>query len=61
MQDLKLDDVYIDAVKETHFKHLMDIPITLRCKRTFLLTIIFRWDDERSVFHLGGKLLPILP
>ncbi|RWR97838.1 serine/threonine-protein phosphatase 7 long form [Cinnamomum micranthum f. kanehirae] len=61
IEDLKLEDVHINAIGETPFKHFTEMPTNLKCQRTFLSMIITRWDNEKSAFQLGGKLLPILP
>ena len=61
IEELKLQDVHINAIGETPFKHFIEMPANLKCQRTFLSMIITRWDNEKSAFQLGGKLLPILP
>ena len=61
IKELKLQDVHINAIGETPFKHFIEMPANLKCQRTFLSMIITRWDNEKSAFQLGGKLLPILP
>ena len=61
IEDLKLEVVHINAIGETPFKQFAEMPANLKCQRTFLSTIITRWDNEKSAFQLGGKLLPILP
>lgn len=61
IEDLKLEDVHINAIGETPFKQFVEMPANLKCQRTFVSTIISRWDNGKSAFQLGGKLLPILP
>ncbi|RWR81942.1 protein MAINTENANCE OF MERISTEMS-like protein [Cinnamomum micranthum f. kanehirae] len=61
IDDLKLEDVHVKAIGETPFRQFTEMPTNLKCQRTFLSMIITRWDNEKSAFHLGGKLLPVLP
>ncbi|XP_058077404.1 uncharacterized protein LOC131225830 [Magnolia sinica] len=60
MNEVKLKDEHIKAIADTPFKEFMRFP-RLPVQRTFLNSILDRWDNASSCFILGGKRVFIKP
>ncbi|XP_058077427.1 uncharacterized protein LOC131225849 [Magnolia sinica] len=60
IKKVNLKDEHIKVLEDTPFKGFMHFPKFL-VQRTFLNTILTRWDDEHNCFLLGGKRIFFKP